>query len=129
MAVVGIGMDLVEIRRIERSFQRFGESFAARVLSPAELACLPKSAVRRTEFLAGRFAAKEASVKALGTGFADGVSFADIEILPNQAGAPQMHLTGRAADLARSLGVARLHVTLTHTDSVAAAVVVMEGTD
>jgi len=121
--IVGLGMDVVELDRIARSLDRFGERFLARVLTQRERAALPRLAV---PFLAARFAAKEAAAKALGTGFRQGVTLASIEIRALPSGQPELVLHGAAKAIAARLGAARSHVSLTHGRDVAAAVVVLE---
>lgn len=121
--IVGLGIDIAEISRIAKAWERHGQRFAARVLHPAELACLPPSPVA---FLAARFAAKEAAVKALGTGFSQGIGPRDIEVRPLPTGQPQLVLHGKAATRLATLGATAAHVSLTHGRDTAAAVVVLE---
>jgi len=127
MAVIGIGMDIVEISRIERGLERFGGRFIRRILSPAEMSIMPETPVRQAEFIAARFAAKEAAVKALGTGFAEGIAPAEIETLRDRAGAPLLRFSGKALCRAEASGVTKTFVTLTHTRGLAAAMVCLEG--
>jgi len=123
--IVGMGTDLVEIERIERSIDRFGERFLERIYSPAEIAyCQSKK--NFAESFAARFAAKEAGAKALGTGISWGVSWHEFEVLREPSGKPSLVLSGRAAQLAQHLGVAHIALSLTHTRTLAMAVVVME---
>ena len=96
--IVGMGTDLVEIERIERSIDRFGERFLERIYSPAEIAyCQSKK--NFAESFAARFAAKEAGAKALGTGISWGVSWHEFEVLREPSGKPSLVLSGRAAQL------------------------------
>ena len=125
MALLGIGMDLVELDRVARALARFGPRFAARILTPDEAAALPRGAAA-VRFCAGRFAAKEAGVKALGTGFALGIGPRDLEVCALASGQPCLILHGEAAARARTLGVARVHLSLTHSRSTAGAMVVLE---
>ncbi|HEY5214621.1 MAG TPA: holo-ACP synthase [Acidobacteriaceae bacterium] len=123
--VIGLGTDLIEIERIERSVERFGDAFLQRVYTPGEiLYCQSKR--NAGESLAARFAAKEAGAKALGTGISRGVSWREFEVrrLPGQR--PELHLSGRAAEIAKGLGIRRLALSLTHSRSVSMAVVVAE---
>ncbi len=123
--IIGLGTDLIEIERIERSVERFGEAFLQRIFTPGEIAyCQSKK--NAAESLAARFAAKEAGAKALGTGISRGVSWREFEVrrLPGQR--PELHLSGRAAEIAAALGVRRLALSLTHSRSVSMAVVVAE---
>jgi len=123
--VVGIGTDMIEIERIDRSIRRFGERFLARVFTPAEIAfCQRKKAP--AESFAARFAAKEAAAKALGTGIAHGISWLEIEVVRAPGSAPTLVLHGRAAQHASSLGVRRASLSLTHSRSTALAVVLLE---
>jgi len=123
--IVGLGLDVVEISRIEKAHDRFGEAFSRRILTPAELA----SRVGRNPILtlAGCFSAKEAAVKALGTGFTGGITFQCLEVLPDALGRPVLRLSGPAAARARQIGATSFHVSLTHDRGLAAAVVVAEG--
>ena len=109
--------------RIEKAFASHGERFLGKILTPAERAGLPRLAV---PYLAARFAAKEAAVKALGTGFRAGISYKDIDVTADELGKPLLRLTGKAGERAKELGVTRAHVSLTHGRDVAAAVVVLE---
>jgi len=124
--ILGIGLDVVATERIARSLADGNGRFAELVFTAAErAACAPRA--DRAQALAARFAAKEACFKALGTGWAEGVSFQQIEVVGLEGGRPMLQLTGRAAERARALGVRQMHVTLTHEQHVAAAVVVLEG--
>jgi holo-[acyl-carrier protein] synthase len=122
--IVGLGLDVVERDRIDAALARFGQRFLARVLTPAERATLPPQPSAR---VAGLFAAKEAAVKALGTGFALGIGFAHLEILPDALGRPVLGLSGPAKARADALGVTGWHVSISHGRDTAVAVVVLEG--
>jgi len=122
--ILGLGLDLVELARIDAALTRFGERFLTRILTPAERANLPLRPLAR---VAGLFAAKEAAVKALGTGFAQGIGFSCLEILPDALGRPTLTLAGPALARAQTLGATSWHVSITHERATAAAVVVMEG--
>ena len=122
----GIGIDAIEVSRITAARNRLGTPFERRVLSPAEADLLARSATPDL-FLAGRFAAKEAVMKVLGTGWAQGVRFRDIEVLKDSQGVPVVHLEGEAALRARALGVRQVLVTITHTKEMAIAAAVGEG--
>jgi len=123
--VIGVGTDLIEISRIEQSIARYGERFLARVFTPAEMEyCRRKK--NAAESFAARFAAKEAGAKALGTGIGSGVSWLDLEVVREPGGRPVLALSGRAAERAKQLGVARICLSLTHSRDTALAVVVME---
>jgi holo-[acyl-carrier protein] synthase len=123
--IVGIGTDLAEIARIERSIARFGQRFLERIYTPAEIAyCQRKKS--SAESFAARFAAKEAAAKALGTGISYGVTWHEFEVRREPSGKPILHLSGRAAHLAASLGATRSTISLTHTATLAMAVVILE---
>ncbi len=122
--IVGLGLDVVELARIERAHERFGEAFARRILTPAERNWREERLSIPT--LAGCFAAKEAAVKALGTGFSGGISFQCVEILPDALGRPVLRLSGPARNRASEIGADALHLSITHDRNTAAAVVVAE---
>ncbi|MDO4182851.1 MAG: holo-ACP synthase [Coriobacteriia bacterium] len=123
---VGLGLDVVEIQRMKRILQRT-PSFARRVFSPEEQAYCESKAVPAAHF-ATRFAAKEAVLKALGTGFADGISVRDVEVRRTPAGKPYVVLSGRAKEVAASLGVRELPISLsyTHDEAVACAMAITQ---
>ncbi len=124
--VLGLGTDLIEIARIEKSLERFGDQFANRVYTPGEIAyCQARKTA--AESFAARFAAKEAGAKALGTGISRGVGWREFEVYRERGCAPQLLLHGRAAEIANALGITRLSLSLTHTRDMAMAVVVAEG--
>ncbi len=124
--ILGIGTDIVEIARIGRSIERHGERFTKRIYTAAEIAyCLRFK--RATQHFAGRWAAKEAAGKALGTGIFGSVRFRDIEVTNDERGKPVLTFSGSAAELASAMGAARLHVSIAHSDSHATAVVIIEG--
>ena len=126
MLLPSTGIDVVEIGRIMVALERHGERFLRRVFTPAERAICQA----RPGELAIRFAAKEATMKALGTG-ARGVGWRDIEVLPNRRGKPLIYLYGRGEERARAIGLRSIDVTLTHDAGLALAVVVVlrEGGD
>ncbi len=124
--IVGLGLDVISAARIAAALAGHGRRFEERVFTAAERRdCAER--VDRTQALAARFAAKEACMKALGTGWSEGVSFLQVEVVRATGGAPRLRLTGRAAERAQAQGVTRLHVTLTHHADIAAAAVVLEG--
>lgn len=120
--IIGLGIDTVGIERIARLLARHGERFLARWFDPREVAVIAGSPERA----AVRWAAKEAAAKALGTGFAAGIVPSQIAVLPGPGGAPLLALADAAARRAASLGAARLHVSLSHADGHAVAVVILE---
>lgn len=113
MTIVGIGLDLVRIDRIRAITERWQERFLRRLYTEAERRYCYRHASPYAS-LAGRFAAKEAVLKALGTGWSAGVSWLDIQILNSPAGRPVATVGGRAADLLREAGVTGIHVSLSH---------------
>lgn len=121
--IAGLGIDVVEIGRIQQSLTRFGGHFLHRVLTEKERAALP---VSPASYVAARFAAKEAAVKALGTGFAQGITLQDVEISNGQNGEPHICLYGAALLRMQALGAKHIHVSLTHSRQTAAAVVILE---
>ena len=123
--IVGSGIDLVEIERIQHSIDRYGSRFLDRVYTPAEQAyCLRKR--KAAESFAARFAAKEAGAKALGTGISFGVNWLEIEVVRAPGGRPTLRFHGRAAQIASAMGVARSALSITHTAALAMASVVLE---
>jgi holo-[acyl-carrier protein] synthase len=124
--VIGIGTDLVKVARIQQSEQRFGERFVARILTPNELA-IYQAKRRDSYYLAKRFAAKEALVKALGTGIGKDANWQDIEVVNDQRGAPSLRLSGVAALTAERLGVKSTHLSLSDEEDHALAFVVLSG--
>lgn len=125
--ILGLGLDITELSRISRAWERFGMRFAAKILHPEELARFAERSASKTTFLASRFAAKEAAVKALGTGFSEGMLPTDIAVLSDSSGKPALVFSGEAEKKARQLGISRLHISLTHGKETVAAVVVLEG--
>jgi holo-[acyl-carrier protein] synthase len=123
--IVGSGIDLVEIGRIQKSMDRYGQRFLDRVYTAAEQAyCLHKR--KSAESFAARFAAKEAGAKALGTGITNGVNWLEIEVSREPGGRPTLHFHGRAAEFAARLGTVHAALSITHTDELAMASVVLE---
>ena len=116
----GIGIDAVEVERIRAARKRLGDAFVHRILAPAERDLLAISPTPDL-FLAGRFAAKEAVMKVLGTGWAKGVRFRDIVVLKDSDGIPVAHLENEAEIRARTLGIGQLLVSITHTKDLAIA--------
>jgi holo-[acyl-carrier protein] synthase len=124
--IVGTGIDLIETVRIQRSLERFGERFLMRIYTPDEIAYCNKKTRNAAESFAARFAAKEATAKALGTGISRGVSWLEIEVRRQPGHRPELHLTGRAAERATLLGVHRISLSITHSRDQAMAMVIME---
>lgn len=125
--IIGIGTDLIEVERVDRVRRRHGDRFLRLCFTENEQAyALARKNV--SQHLAARFAAKEAVMKALGTGWGRGVRWRDIEVRRRAGEAPRIVLSGGAARRARALGVARLHLSLSHLRGEAIAFVVAEGT-
>lgn len=122
--IVGIGIDIVEVARIQGAISRGGGRLLERVFTEQERA--DARGPREAESLAGRFAAKEAAFKALGTGWSGGVAWRDIEVVREAAGGVRLAITGKALVLANARGVRHAHVSLSHHGGMAAAVVVLE---
>ena len=125
MTIHGIGTDIVRVARIEESVQRYGERFAQRILAPSEFEAYHRCR-SSAAFLAKRFAAKEAAVKALGTGFALGVGLRDIAVGREPGGRPTLICTGRAAEICQTYGIITTHLSLADEAEYAVAFVVME---
>lgn len=123
--VVGLGIDLVAVGRIKRLRERHGDRFLTRIYTAGEVAaCLGRKSP--DEGLAARFAAKEAALKALGTGVAHGVGWRDVEVVSSPEGRPGVAFHGRALTEVEGLGVTRSLLSLTHDGAYAGAVVVLE---
>jgi holo-[acyl-carrier protein] synthase len=126
--IVAIGIDLVEIGRIEEVFARRGDRFRARVFTEGEINYCERRASKFASY-AARFAAKEAAMKALGTGWAEGVGWTDVEVVSGPNGAPLLQLHGRALERLSEIGAKRAHISLTHSGNLAIAQVLLEGSD
>ncbi|HUX00373.1 MAG: holo-ACP synthase [Phycisphaerae bacterium] len=124
--IVGHGVDLVSVARIRRMLADHGEHFLEWTFTPAEVAYARRRKKGFEETLAGRFAAKEAVMKALGTGWREGVTFPGIEILNEASGRPTVVLHGGAAEKAKAQGVTAWHLSITHTADFAAASAIAE---
>lgn len=127
--IFGIGIDVLEAARIERTLARYGERFIRHLLMPAEHAQLARTR-RPARFVAMRFAAKEAIVKAMGTGFAHGIWIRDVGVVQNSWGKPLVVYSPRGEEVRRSLGIGEGHVTLTdEAGLVVAFAVLMKAVD
>lgn len=123
--ILGIGVDIVEIHRMAELRQRHGERFKSILFLPEEAEyCLARA--KPDECFAARFAAKEAVMKALGTGWAEGVAFTGIEVVRQSGGKPEIRLHGSTADKAKQLGAGKIHLSLSHSLETAIAHVVIE---
>lgn len=126
--IVGTGVDLAETGRIHESIERYGQRFRDRIYTPGEIAYCERFK-NKSERYAARFAAKEATFKALGTGWRAGVRWVDVEVTHAPGGRPELVLRGKAAALARELGVERMALSLSHADHYAVAQVIFESGD
>ena len=123
--IVGTGIDLAEVPRIRASIERFGNRFIQRIYTPLEIAYVERKA-NRYERYAARFAAKEAGMKAIGTGWRRGVRWQDFEVANLPSGKPTLRFHGVAAEVARKLGVRNVALSLTHTAETGMAHVILE---
>ena len=127
MRIVGIGVDATEIERVKEMCEKHQESFLERVYTPLEREYCVARKKGMAESLAARWAAKEAVMKALGTGWSHGVKWTDIEVATNFSGAPSLNVTGRAKEIADELGSREWKISLTHSRTEAIAFVVASG--
>jgi holo-[acyl-carrier protein] synthase len=126
MHIVGVGTDIIECLRIAQMIERHGELFITRVYTDHEIAyCSARKAA--TQHYAGRWAAKEAVLKALGTGWRRGISWRDIEVRNHPSGAPTIALRGGAREVLERAGIQRIHLSISHCRSHAIACAVAEG--
>jgi holo-[acyl-carrier protein] synthase len=123
--IVGSGIDVVEIERIQTAMDRFGQRFLKRVFCDGETAYCQRKR-NSAESFAARFAAKEAAAKALGTGMSHGVTWLEIEVVRESSGRPTLRFHGRAAERAERMGVVRSSLSLAHSTGLAVASVVLE---
>jgi holo-[acyl-carrier protein] synthase len=123
--IVGLGLDIAEIDRIEAAIVRHGTAFIERLFTPGEVAYCERYK-NKFERYAGRFAAKEAAMKALGTGWSGGVRWRDIEVVREPTGKPSLQLAGVARQIADHLGVKSIALTITHSGNLALAEVIFE---
>jgi holo-[acyl-carrier protein] synthase len=123
--IVGLGTDIAEVARVEAAIRRHGRAFLERVFTPREIAYCERHR-NKFERYAGRFAAKEAAMKALGTGWRRGVRWRDLEVTNRPGGKPALELSGRSKELAEQLCVRNIAVSITHSGSFALATVIFE---
>ncbi len=123
--IVGTGVDIVEVPRVAASIERFGERFLRRIFTADEIRYC-KSKRNAAERFAARFAAKEAALKAIGTGWRKGVAWTDVEVRRVPGGRPTLNFTGAAAAHALALGMKRASLSLSHTADHAVAQVILE---
>ena len=124
--IIGIGVDIAEVWRVKAAIERHGERFLSRVYTPLEIAYC-KRHKNSFERFAARFAAKEAAMKALGTGWRNGVTWRDFEVANAPSGKPCLRLSGKGEEIYRGLRATNLAVSLTHTAEYAFAEVIIEG--
>src|ERR1700691_6220608 len=123
--IVGLGIDITEVDRIEAAIGRRGRAFLERIFTPSEIAYCERHR-NRAERFAARFAAKEAAMKALGTGWAQGVRWVDIEVPAEPSGKPTLKFSGATREIADRLGIQNISITITHTGNTALALVIFE---
>jgi holo-[acyl-carrier protein] synthase len=123
--ILGSGVDLAEVPRIRASVERYGDRFVRRVYTELEIAYVQRKANKYERF-AARFAAKEAGMKALGTGWSSGVRWQDFEVANLPSGRPTLRLHGVAGEIAARMGVKSVHLSLTHTAELGLAYVILE---
>ncbi len=123
--IVGTGVDIAEVPRIAAAIERFGERFLKRVYTSGEIRYCETKA-NAAERFAARFAAKEAAMKAIGTGLRGGVTWRDFEVVREPGGRPGLAFTGKAQQVAGQMGVRRAHLSLSHTEELAIAYVILE---
>lgn len=123
--ILGMGIDLAEVKRIEAAISRHGRAFLVRVFTPAEIRYCERHK-HSAERYAARFAAKEAAMKALGTGWSHGVRWVDLEVANLPGGRPTLRLHGRSKELADEMGVRHVALSITHTADTAFAQVIFE---
>lgn len=121
MPILGHGIDIVETARIRKLVENHGPHFLDRVFTPAEQSYCNKNPKRYFEHLAGRFAAKEAVLKVIGTGWRGGIAWTDIEVAKELSGQPKIVLTGECARIAAGMGITLWHVSISHIETHATA--------
>lgn len=125
MGIVGTGIDIVDVARIQRAAERHGDRFLKRVFTPLEAEyCRSRGAP--AQHWAGRFAVKEAVLKALKTGWSEGILWREVEVERSPSGEPSVQLSGAAARRAEEMGIARIHISLSHTGDHAIAHAIAE---
>ena len=127
--ILGTGIDVIEVERIERALKRdrTGERFRARVFTDREVRYCESRGVPRYQSYAARFAAKEAAMKAMGTGWNRNVGWSEIEVVRERGKAPTLALHGKSAEFARRKNITIFHLSITHTAKEAIAHVIAEG--
>ena len=128
MSIVGIGVDVVDCARIESSIERFGERFLRRVFTEGEIAYSQSMKFPARHF-AARFAAKEALSKAFGTGIGKSMGWRDLDVRKKESGEPYVVLSGGADQMANDRGITKVRISLSHTDTIGMAIIVLEAAD
>lgn len=123
--IIGTGIDIIEISRVRSAIERNGERFIRRIYTEPEREYCAARQASSTHY-AGRFAAKEAAFKALGTGWARGIKWTDVSVEPRTGGAPTLKLSGEALLRFQTLGAQRIHLTISHSQEYAVAMVILE---
>jgi len=123
--IESVGIDLVEVKRIEEILKKWGEKFTGKVFSEGEIAYCGKKVYPSIHY-AARFAVKEAFLKCLGVGIGGGIALKDIEVSNNNDGRPELHLHGNAKHILNDRGITGTYVSISHTDHYATAIVVFE---
>ena len=127
MQIIGTGIDLVEVSRIGKMVESHGARFLTRCFTEAEQAYAEAGKKRRLEHYAARFACKEAVLKALGTGWRDGIAWTDIEVIREPSGKPRVEVSGRCLEIAEELGIGHWHISLSHSSTHAIASAIASG--
>lgn len=123
--IIGVGVDIVDIGRLRRAMERQGERFIRRVYTEGEQEYC-RAHRDPVPYFAARFAAKEALFKALGTGWSQGITWRDADVQRADSGAPRLALAGRAEEISRNLGTKAVHISLSHSEEAAIALVILE---
>ncbi|MEA2104029.1 MAG: holo-ACP synthase [Candidatus Cloacimonadota bacterium] len=126
--IAGTGIDLVEVGRIIQELEKHGKSFVKKIFTKAEIEyCEQKTNIAiRAQHYAGRFAAKEAFFKAIGTGWRGGIHWNDVEVINDQLGKPGLNLNGKAVEIIEKMEVNSIHISISHTKNTAIAIVILE---
>lgn len=123
--IIGVGIDTIEVDRLQKSLDQYGDRFLEHVFTPAEVAAAPPG-LGRAGYFAARWAAKEAASKALGTGIGTQCAWKDLEVVKEASGKPTLKISGAAAETAQAQGIARFHLSYSHERSNACAIVIAE---
>jgi holo-[acyl-carrier protein] synthase len=127
-SLLGIGIDIVECARIDKMIEKHGDHFLERVYTPREIAYCSHRKAAKSQHFAGRWAAKEAVLKALGTGWSQGIQWVDIEVVNQAGGKPDIELTGEAARIAQQQGIETMLISISHCKAYATAYATALGT-